>query len=256
MSEENKSQDGASGISAEPVTPTPIASVSGVSGTPAQASTVDPLVVGRSFKKVGDFVVDANFDPTLTPEYKALNNTLVSRAQEAEKKLNDMTASIGDLTTKLSEKEGMLASEKEAITAQLDTMRVAIEVSQKDARASRIDLLKIQTASANGLPYNYVKYVSGDTPESIAKSVKDVLADYSLTSKRFSQEELDAQVKVASEAARTETENALKNRGNPTEHGTPGEKIYTRKEIAAMDLTAYKANRSEIERQQAAGLIK
>lgn len=256
MSEENMSQSGASGEAAPVANPNPAVSASGVSGTPAPIPSVDPLALGRTFKKIGEFVVDANFDPTLTPEYKALNNALVAKSQEADSKLQEMSTSVTDLKTKLSEKEGMVASEKEALESKLGTMQTAIEVAQKDALASRVDLLKIQTASANGLPYSHVKYVTGTTPAEIEQSVKDVLADFDVASKKFTKDEMTEAARVAADNARAETETALKNRGVATENGKPGEHIFTRLEIAAMDLNAYKANRSTIEDQQKRGLIK
>lgn len=225
-----------------------------VSGDPTK-DAVDPLAVGRKFKQIGDFVVDAAFDPTLTPQYKDLNNKHIALAQKAEIERSDMTRKLEELSGKLSEKKGLDEADRETLKTQLADLQTKITLAQKDATAAQVDLLKVHTASAMGLPHHFIEYVNGDTPEAIKASVDKVLTDFNLQKSKFSQADLDAAAANAAQKAKDETEAALRKRGANTEGASGEEHIYTRGEIANMPMSEYKANRDRIEAQQAKGLI-
>jgi CRISPR/Cas system-associated exonuclease Cas4 (RecB family) len=226
------------------------------SGDQSALKNVDPLAIGRRLKKDGDFVVEANYDPTLSPAYKALNDTHVALTQKINSERKATEKSIKELQAQLSENKTMAEGDKEGVAARLQELETNLSISQKDAKAAQVELLKVQTAAAKFLPYAYIKYVSGETSEEIAKSVDEVSTDFKLQTNKISKEDLDAAVATAAEAARIETAESLKTRGKNTEGGGAVDHVYTRAEIMVMSLAEYKSHRAEIEKQQNEGLIK
>lgn len=239
----------------EPVTPPPESSKNLNPGV--SSPEIDPLAVGKKFKKVGEFVVDAAFDPTLSPQYKDLNNQVIALTQKSEAERVSMTEQLDALKLKLTDKKDIEQSEKVQLQDQISSLQVSIDVAKKDAAAANVQLLKIQTASSQGLPYNYVSYVSGETLEEIEISVKKVLDDFKVQTNKFTQAELDAASQTAAEKAKTDTEEALKSHGISTD-GAGGDEdhIYTRQEISVMDMTEYAKHRDKIQEQESKGLIK
>jgi archaellin len=226
------------------------------SGDQYRQVSVDPLAIGQKFKKDGDFVVAANYDPTLSPAYKNLNDQHVALTQAITKEREKTEQTVRQLTEQLSQNKTMAAEEKDQIGTRLNELETSLTLTMKEAEAARVDLLKVQTAASKGLPYSYIKYVKGSTADEIAKSVEEVANDFKLQTHKHTSEELDLAVKAAAELARTETEEALKTRGKNTEGAGQGDHIFTRSEILVMPLDVYKANRTEIERQANEGLIK
>ncbi len=222
----------------------------------AAAKVVDPLTLGRTFKKEGDFAVEAAFDVTLTPVYKDLNNTFLASQTKAKEDMDKMSKMVEGLEGKLSEKKDVSDEEKATISDQIAEMKSQIVISNKTAEAATTELLKVQTAASLGLPYNFIAYVQGDTPEAIKTSVEKVLKDFKVTTSKYTQDDLKAAVEAAAEKSKTETEANLKTIGKPTEAGGKLDHIYTREEIAAMSLSDYKTNQNAIQRQLAEGKIK
>lgn len=217
---------------------------------------VDPLALGRKFKKEGDFAVEAAFDVTLTPVFKTLNNQFLASQTKAKEDNAKLLLEIDGLQGKLSDKKDVSDEERQTINDQILDMKNQILVSNKEAQAANTELLKVQTAASLGLPYNFVSYVVGETPEAIRASVEKVLEDFKLQSSKYTQDDLKAAVEAAAEKSKLETEEALKTIGKPTEGGSKINHVYTRAEIAAMSLTDYKTNQTVIQRQLAEGLIK
>lgn len=225
------------------------------SGDPNK-DAVDPLAIGRKFKKIGDFVVDAAYDPTLTPQFKDLNNKFLAIQQKADVERVELTSKLDALTGKLTEKKDLESEDRQKLEKTIADMKTSIALAQKDATAAQVDLLKVQTASALGLPHHFISYVNGETPEAIKESVEKVLTDFNLQKSKFSQEDLDTASAAAANKAKAETEAALKARGQNTEGAGGGdEHVYTRGEVRAMSLADYKANRNKIADQESKGLI-
>jgi hypothetical protein len=217
---------------------------------------IDPLALGKKFRREGDFVVDAAFDVTMTPTYKKLNDSLVALAGKSETDRSKLTEEINSLRTQLSDKHNLSAEESARITSQIDEMRNMLTVQTKEAQAAQVELLKVQTAASMGLPYNYVKYIVGENPESIKTSAQTVLEDFKLQSSKFTQDDLNSAIALASEKTAKETEERLKTVGKPTEGAGKDEHVYTRIEIAAMSLAEYKNNRAVIQKQLDEGKVK
>lgn len=217
---------------------------------------VDPLALGRTFKKEGDFTVEASFDVTLTPVFKNLNNQFLASQTKAKEDNDKLLKEIEGLTGKLSDKKDVTDEERTTINQQIEGMKNQILVSNKEAQAANTTLLKVQTAASLGLPYNFVDYVQGETPEAIRASVEKVLEDFKLQSSKYTQDDLKAAVTAAAEKSKLETEANLQTVGKPTEAGGKVEHIYTRSEIAAMSLADYKTNQVVIQKQLADGQIK
>lgn len=217
---------------------------------------IDPLTLGRTFKKEGDFAVEASFDVTLTPVFKNLNNQYLASQTKAKEDNDKLLTEIEGLTGKLSDKKDVSDDERKTITAQIEEMKGQIVISNKTAEAATTELLKVQTAASLGLPYNFVEYVQGETPEAIRASVEKVLEDFKVSTAKYSQDDLKAAVEAAAEKSKLETEEALKTIGKPTEAGGKVDHVYTRTEIAAMSLADYKTNQTVIQQQLADGQIK
>lgn len=225
----------------------------------AEAKGVDPLTVGRKFKQVGNFVVQEGFEPSLTPDYKKMQDELLSKLATLEESRGKVEAATADLQEQLKTIAEGREEERSNARQEADRLEAQIAIASKEVAVTRGELLRYQIAIQMGAPLHLLQYARGDTAEEIEASLKQVLVDFKASGETMSKEEHDAALQAAIERTRDETKAALTGSGPatpPGQHGTTTKHTYTREEIASMDGETYKANREEILRQQNEGLIK
>jgi len=217
---------------------------------------LDDLVKRGILKKEGGVLVEAKFDPTLTPAYKELNTTVVQKISAATDRVAQLEKELEKTSNVLKSKEDMEAADKQRMTEELSKLKSDLTIENQKAREAGIQLLKTQTAVKKGLPFNFLAYVTGETAEAIEASVEKVMGDFALQANKFTKEQLQAAEAAAAEKASKETEEKLKPRGKSTQNAAEPGHIFTREEIRRMTSAEFAANRVDILRQQSEGLIK
>jgi len=217
---------------------------------------IDNLVKLGILKKEGGILVEAKFDPTLTPAYKELNTTVVQKISAATERVSQLEKELEKTSNVLKSKEDMEAAEKQRMTEELSKLKSDLTIESQKQKEATVQLLKTQTAVKKGLPFNFLAYVTGETAEAIEASVNKVMGDFALQANKFTKEQLEAAEAAAADKASKETEEKLKPRGKSTQNAAEPGHVFSREEIRRMSSAEFAANRVEILRQQSEGLIK
>jgi hypothetical protein len=182
---------------------------------------------------------------------------MVTKLQETGKQVAELKGKLEETSKKLKSKEDIDADEKRQLTETLESTKTALLLKEKEIKEARITALKSTMAAQKGLPFNYLDYVRGESPEEIESSVNKVMEDFALQRSKIPAAEAKKLADEAAAKARKETEESLKAKGKSTEgNEVKTGYIYSRSEISKMSIDEFQRNKQEIRRQQDEGIIR